>query len=162
MQNKQIAYVVGPPSSNATIFNVVSSFPIGQRYNTTNYNNEFLFKPSFSEFQSFIHSNFSNVTEGALWLGDTSSNPTFAYNAEFGATRALLLQNFWSQLRSGIKIEGAYQFLNSLVSVSFFSVFRKEVLITPAPQPSAGNSLEYVAVSTTPLNSDDFTGLSDW
>ena len=108
----------GPASFNSSVYHVASSFPIGQGYDISSYDRQFFMENTFQDFQQFISTNFANLTPGAIWMGDTSSSPTYAYAGDLGILSAMTTQNLYTQVRSGVKIDAAYQFLSSLISVS--------------------------------------------
>ncbi|KAH8896791.1 P-loop containing nucleoside triphosphate hydrolase protein [Thozetella sp. PMI_491] len=110
--------VAGPLNENTTIYNVTANYPIGEGYNLAAYPSQFIFRNNFGQFQDFVRGSSVNITPGAIWMGDGSSQPTLAYDAELGMYPALVMLNLWSQVRSGVKIDGAHQFLSSLFSVS--------------------------------------------
>ena len=109
---------VGPPGINGSLFNVVSKFPIGKGIDLGNYTGRFIFKESLSEFQKYISSNYTSVSPGGLYMDSNTSSPTYAYVSDHGPFFGMLVQNLWTQVRSGIPIAGTFVFFNSLISVS--------------------------------------------
>jgi ATP-binding cassette, subfamily A (ABC1), member 3 len=111
--------VVGPPSINESLYNTLSNFPVGVGLNLQNYTNEFTFENSLASFQNYLIKNQTLVSPGALFMNSNTSAPTYAYVGDFGIEPALLMQNLWTQVRSGIQIQGSFSFFNSLISVRF-------------------------------------------
>lgn len=110
----------GPASSNSSVYWVASGFPIGEGYDISNYNTQFSIENTFQDFRQFISTNFASITPGAIWMGDYSSSPTYAYAGDFGIYTAMTTQNLYTQVQSGVQVDGAYQFLSSLISVSAY------------------------------------------
>lgn len=81
---------------------------------------------------------------GALYADSNISAPTYAYLGDFGVFPALLMQNMWTQIRTGIPIVGYFSLLNSLISVSSRATVLNSVNVS---KPTAGNSVQYIAVS---------------
>jgi len=121
--------LVGPPSINESLYTVLSKFPIGVGINFQNYTNEFVFEDNLVSFKDYVVSNQTIVTPGALFMDINTSAPTYAYVGDFGIEPALLMQNLWTQARSGVQIEGSFSFFNSLISVRFSSICR--IPLTP-------------------------------
>jgi ATP-binding cassette subfamily A (ABC1) protein 3 len=113
--------LVGPPSINASLYNTLSSFGVGVGLDFQNYTNEFTFEDILAELRDSIIKNQSLVSPGALFMESNTSAPTYAYIGDFGIKAALLMQNLWTQVRSGVQIEGSFSFFNSLISVSHSS-----------------------------------------
>jgi ATP-binding cassette, subfamily A (ABC1), member 3 len=109
--------LVGPPSINASLYKTLSNFPVGVGINFQNYTDEFTFENALSSFQNYIIHNQSMISPGALFMDSNTNAPTYAYVGDFGIEAALLMQNLWTQIRSGIQIEGSFSFFNSLISV---------------------------------------------
>jgi hypothetical protein len=116
--------LVGPPSINASLYNTLSNFPVGVGINFQNYTNEFTFEDTLAGFQNYIMQNQSTVAPGALFMESNTSAPTYAYVGDFGIEPALFMQNLWTQIRSGVQIEGSFSFFNSLISVGLPSLHR--------------------------------------
>jgi hypothetical protein len=108
----------GPYSINQSLYNVVHNFPVGVGFNIQNYSNEILLMSNFTSFQDYIAANYTDIAPGALYAESNTSAPTYAYLGDFGVFPALLMQNLWSQLRTGIPIVGYFSLFNSLISVS--------------------------------------------
>ena len=109
--------VVGPASINETLYDAVTKLPVGVGINPQNYSNEFVFANNFTSFQDYVSANQTNIIPGALYMDNNSSSPTYAYIGDYGVFPALLMQNLWTQIRSGILIEGYFSLFNSLISV---------------------------------------------
>jgi ATP-binding cassette, subfamily A (ABC1), member 3 len=109
--------VFGPPAQNASMYRVLSNFAIGQGFSAADYANNVAIVGSSGDFQSTIQTRFANITPGAIWMGDDASRPTIAYTAQPGIFAALSMLSLYSQVRSGVQIKGAQQFLSSLFSV---------------------------------------------
>jgi len=110
--------VVGPRSINAPLYNALGNFPVGVGFNLQNYTKELMFEDTLAAFQNYIMQNQSLVSPGGLFMDSNTSVPTYAYVGDFGIEAALLMQNLWTQIRSGVQVEGSFSFFNSLVSVS--------------------------------------------
>lgn len=108
---------VGPASINKTLYNVLSNFPVGSGVNTQNYTSQFVIQDDLSSLQNLISSNYTSLYPGALFMDSNTSAPTYAYVGDHGTLPALLIQNLWTQVRTGIPIVGYFAFFNSLISV---------------------------------------------
>ena len=109
--------LAGPPSINDTLYNVVTNFPIGSGLNIQNYSNQFVFEESIDSFQHHVATLYANIYPGALYMDNNFSTPTYAYVGDAGVLPAMLIQNLWTQIRSGIPIAGYFAPFNSLISV---------------------------------------------
>jgi len=109
--------LAGPASINQTLHNTLTDFPIGYGLNMSNYTNQFVFEDSFSAFKLHLSSDFTDVTPGALYMENNTSTPTYAYLSDFGILPAMLMQNLWTQLRTGLKIAVYYTPFDSLIPV---------------------------------------------
>ncbi len=141
----------GPASFNSSVYNVTRSFPIGQGYDISNYNKQFFIENTFQDFQQFISTNFANITPGAIWMGDTSSNPTYAYAGDRGISSAMAIQNLYTQVQSGVKIDAAQQYLSSLISVSLhrYTSSVPQLMLDKSPLPATvSHTLLYVRRTT--------------
>lgn len=110
--------LAGPMSINQSLYNVVSQFPIGEGLNISNYTNQFIFENTLPEFQQHIATLYTNVTPGALFMDSNSTTPTYAYLGDFGVLPSMLIQNLWTQVRTGMPIALYYTQFDSLLSVS--------------------------------------------
>ena len=136
--------LAGPDSINQSLYNVVDNFPVGLGFNIQNYTNETLLKSDYTSFQDYIAANYTDISPGALYAESNISAPTYAYLGDFGVFPALLMQNMWTQIRTGIPIVGYFSLLNSLISVSSRATVLNSVNVS---KPTAGNSVQYIAVS---------------
>jgi ATP-binding cassette, subfamily A (ABC1), member 3 len=109
--------LVGPASINQTLQNVLSTFPIGSGLDMLNFTNQFLFEDSFSGFQDHVSTLYTNVTPGALYMGDASTPPSYAFVGDFGILTSMLMQNLWTQLRTRMPVLVYYTPFDSLVPV---------------------------------------------
>jgi ATP-binding cassette, subfamily A (ABC1), member 3 len=110
--------LLGPPYINQTLFDVISNFPIGNGVNLQNYSNQFVFESTLDSFQHHLSSQYGSTVPGALFMGSNSSSPTFAYPGDvYNALPALLVQNLWTQLRTGVPIAAYFTYFNSQISV---------------------------------------------
>jgi hypothetical protein len=116
-QFTSLELLAGPLSINETLYNVVANFPIGQGLNLQNYSNQFVFETSFNSFQQYVATQYANVSPGALYMDSNSSTPTYAFRGDSGILTAMLMQNLWIQIRTGIPIAVYFTFFNSLISV---------------------------------------------
>ncbi|KAK9427506.1 hypothetical protein V1505DRAFT_379941 [Lipomyces doorenjongii] len=124
-QTGNLQLVAGPDAINETLYKVVTQFPVGYGLNFSNYTNQFLFEDSFASFQHHVAALFTNVTPGALYMMP-GSTPTYAYAGDFGILSAMLMQNLWTQIRSGLRVAVYNTPFDSLYSVG------------------AGNSIQYI------------------
>jgi ATP-binding cassette subfamily A (ABC1) protein 3 len=113
--------LVGPSSINKTLYNIVSKFPVGMGVNIQNYTGQFVFEESLIALQDYISNNYTSIVPGALFMDSNTTAPTYAYVGDHGAFPALLMQNLWTQIRSGVPIVGYFSFFDSLISVRFTS-----------------------------------------
>ncbi|WYZ43756.1 hypothetical protein EsH8_VII_000192 [Colletotrichum jinshuiense] len=121
--------LVGPQSARDSVFRAVDTFPIGQRYDSENFNSNFIFEDGFQSFQQRIHDNASTFAPGALYMGDTSQKPTIAYNPELGYDTLVLMQNLWNQARTGVPIAVQLAFFSSSVPLDAGSGLIAAVLL---------------------------------
>ncbi|KAH7136911.1 hypothetical protein B0J13DRAFT_506674 [Dactylonectria estremocensis] len=110
-----MSMLVGPRSANDTLFRALSSFPFGERYDRKNYKNDFFFQNDFDGFLQHVQDKPLDVMPGALYMGDKSNAATLAYNAELGSDAAMLMQNIWSQVRSGVPIALSFAYFSSSI-----------------------------------------------
>jgi ATP-binding cassette subfamily A (ABC1) protein 3 len=120
--SSNISILVGPRSINGTLFRAVSSFPFGEEYDIDGYRENFLFQNDFDGFLQHVRDKPKDLTPGALYMGDGSNPPTFAYNAELRSDASMLMQNLWSQLQNGVPIALSFAYFSSSVPVSLFLV----------------------------------------
>ncbi|KAF6525472.1 hypothetical protein HZS61_011267 [Fusarium oxysporum f. sp. conglutinans] len=99
-----ISMLVGPRSINATLFRALSSFPFAEGYDIGDYKEHFLFQNDLDAFLQYVHDKPRNLIPGALYIGDKSNTPTFAYNAMLGSDTGMLIQNMLSQVQSNMSI----------------------------------------------------------
>jgi ATP-binding cassette, subfamily A (ABC1), member 3 len=110
--------LTGPVSVNQTLHHVLTEFPIGVGLNLSNYTNQFLFANSWDSFQQHVMDMYANTTPGALYMESNISTPIYAFVGDLGILPAMLMQNLWTQIRSGLPIAAYYAALDSLVPVS--------------------------------------------
>lgn len=121
-QNQEFTQMlVGPPSINETLYNVLSKFPVGQGIDIQNYTQLFIFEDNFPTFQNYISNDYTEVFPGGLYMDSNTTAPTYAYLGNSGTSPAKLMQNLWTQIRTGIPIVGYSAFFDSLISVRFTS-----------------------------------------
>ncbi|KAJ5317694.1 hypothetical protein N7508_002202 [Penicillium antarcticum] len=108
---KDIDLVVGPQSqfssSLGSYINSLSGAASSESRNLTSY---FNFVDNYPDFTRYIETHQANVTPGGIWLGDSSSKPTFAWkgnNNNF--LLAALTQNAMNNLLSNTSISFQYQ-----------------------------------------------------
>jgi hypothetical protein len=110
--------LLGPPSINQSLVEVISNFPIGNGLNLQNYSNQFVFEATLDGFQHHLASQYGSTVPGALFMSSNSSSPTMAYAGDIDNTLpALLVQNLWTQLRTGMPIAAYFSYFNSQNSV---------------------------------------------
>lgn len=112
--------LAGPASINQTLFDVVSRFPVGLGLPLYNYTNQFVFKDSLSSYQDDIAANFTNITPGAIYMGSNTTAPTYAFVGDYGILPAMVIQNLWTQLNSGLPIAAYYAPFDSFVNVRIY------------------------------------------
>lgn len=110
-----MSILVGPSSARESVFRAADEFPIGKRYDSNNFDSNFVFQDSFESFQQRIRDNASTFAPGALYMGNVSSKPTIAYNPELGYDTPVLMQNLWSQAMSAIPIAVQLAYFSSSV-----------------------------------------------
>ena len=110
--------LVGPTSINKTLYDVVSTFPIGYGLSLTNYTNQVVFEDNFISFEDHISNRYSNVTPGGLYMDSNISIPTYAYVSDFGILPAMVMQNLYTQLESSIPVAAYYTTFDKLIPVS--------------------------------------------
>ncbi|KAJ5775505.1 uncharacterized protein N7511_000516 [Penicillium nucicola] len=108
---KDIDVVVGPQSQFSSAFssyiNSVSGLGSSQSSNLSSY---FKFVDSYPNFTRYIETHQANVTPGGIWLGDSSSKPTFAWKGDNNnILLAALTQNAMNNFLSNTSISFQYQ-----------------------------------------------------
>ncbi|WQF86367.1 Putative AAA+ ATPase domain, ABC-2 type transporter, transmembrane domain, ABC transporter [Colletotrichum destructivum] len=124
-----MSMLVGPRSARDSMFHTVDKFPVGKRYDSQSFDSDFVFQDGFENFQRRVHDNASTVAPGALYMGDVSQKPTIAYNPELGYDTPVLMQNLWSQARSGVSIAVQLAFFSSSVPLDAGSGLIAAVLL---------------------------------
>jgi ABC-type multidrug transport system ATPase subunit len=108
---KGIDLVVGPQSRfSSALGSYINSLPGAASSKSSSLSSHFNFVKSFPDFTNYIETHQANVTPGGIWLGDSSSKPTFAWkgnNNNFPL--AALTQNAMSNLLSNTSIGFQYQ-----------------------------------------------------
>ena len=84
-------------------------FGAGSRSNATQLAQSIHIVNTLQDFNSYIHSNFANVTPGGIFLGDGSSPATFAWRGNYDISLASITQNAIDNILSGISISTQYQ-----------------------------------------------------
>lgn len=64
---------------------------------------------SLNEFNAYISRNYSSVTPGGFYLGDTNSPATFAYRGNADIALGTLVQNAMNILLSNVTIAAQYR-----------------------------------------------------
>ena len=109
--------LVGPTSINKTLYDVVSTFPIGHGLVLSNYTNQVVFEDNYTSFENHISKWYTNVTPGGLFMSSTNI-PTYAYVSDLGILPAMVMQNLYTQLQSGIPVAAYYTTFDKLIPVS--------------------------------------------
>ncbi len=63
---------------------------------------------TLEQFNDYISKNYANVTPGGFFLGDSNAPPTFAYQADYGVSSAVIVQNALDNLLTNISISTQY------------------------------------------------------
>ncbi|KAE9373139.1 ABC transporter [Stipitochalara longipes BDJ] len=108
--------LAGPSSINQSLYDVVSSFPVGLGVSLSNFTKQFIFENSLGDFENHLATSFTNITPGAIYMGSNTTVPTYAFVGDYGIIPAMLMQNLWTQLRSGIAVAAYYTPFDSLIS----------------------------------------------
>ena len=112
--------LLGPPSINQSLFDVISNFPIGKGVNLQNYSNQFVFESTFDSFHRHLATQYGSTVPLAMFMGSNSSSPTFAYAGDiYNTLPAMLVQNLWTQIRSGVPIAAYFTYFNSQISLRY-------------------------------------------
>lgn len=98
-----MSMLVGPQSTRKRVFGVIDKFPVGQRYDSKNFDSDFTFQTGFEAFQNRMREPVK-FTPGAIYFGDNKAKATIAYNPELGYDSPVLMQNLYSQAASGVPI----------------------------------------------------------
>lgn len=122
-----MSVLVGPQSTRRRVFGVVDKFPIGERYNSKNFDSDFTFQNGFKAFQKCMRDPVS-FTPGAIYFGDDSEKATIAYNPELGYDTPVLMQNLYSQAASGVPIAVQLAYFSNSTPVSLNWVVFQRVL----------------------------------
>ncbi len=100
--------LLGPSVLNDSLHSVISRFAIGTGLAMSNYTNQFVFEDSFSTFQNHVANLYANTTPGALYMDSNSSAPTYGFVGDYGIIPAMIMQNLWTQLRTGEPLTAYY------------------------------------------------------
>ncbi|KAF4414776.1 ATP-binding cassette sub-family A member 9 [Fusarium acutatum] len=114
----KISMLVGPRSVNVTLFHALSRFSFAKDYDINDYEEEFLFQDDLDKLLRIISDKPSHFTPGAVYMGDKSNPPTFAYNAELGTDTGMLMQNIWSQVQSNMSIALSFAYFGSTIPLT--------------------------------------------
>jgi ATP-binding cassette, subfamily A (ABC1), member 3 len=109
--------LAGPPSTNDSIYNVISRFPIGTGIDLPNYANQFVFAENLVDLEDLVSEKFSTIAPGALYMGDNFSAPTYAFVGDARIYPAMVMQNLWSQVKGGLAISVSYAPFDSFIPV---------------------------------------------
>jgi ATP-binding cassette, subfamily A (ABC1), member 3 len=109
-------FVVGPLSAfnNNSLSLVTGLFPsntLGKGNSSSTLLNAVKFVNSLDEFNSYTKTNYANVTPGGLYIGDSSSPPTFNVRSDLGILgiySGVFVQNILDVLLTNIKIAAQY------------------------------------------------------
>ncbi|KAJ6002156.1 hypothetical protein N7522_007383 [Penicillium canescens] len=108
---KDIDLVVGPQSRfSSALGSYINSLSGAASSKSSSLSSYFNFVESLPDFTNYIETHQANVTPGGIWLGDSSSKPTFAWkgnNNNF--VLAALTQNAMNNLLSNTSIGFQYQ-----------------------------------------------------
>lgn len=113
-----MSMLLGPQSTRKKVLGVIEKFPIGDRYNSKNFNSDFTFQNGFDAFQNRMREPVK-FTPGAIYFGDDSAKATIAYNPELGYDTPVLMQNLYSQAASGVPIAVQLALFSNSTPVSF-------------------------------------------
>ncbi|KAH7460929.1 hypothetical protein FOMA001_g19409 [Fusarium oxysporum f. sp. matthiolae] len=136
-----ISMLVGPRSINATLFRALSSFPFAQGYDISDYKEHFLFQNDLDAFLQYVHDKPRNLIPGALYIGDKSNTPTFAYNAMLGSDTGMLIQNMLSQVQSNMSIALLSAYFSSSIPSDAGPGLKTAILANSHQNPSDGASI---------------------
>ncbi|KAG6996217.1 ATP-binding cassette sub-family A member 3 [Fusarium oxysporum f. sp. conglutinans] len=125
-----ISMLVGPRSINATLFRALSSFPFAEGYDIGDYKEHFLFQNDLDAFLQYVHDKPRNLIPGALYIGDKSNTPTFAYNAMLGSDTGMLIQNMLSQVQSNMSIALLSAYFSSSIPSDAGPGLKTAILLT--------------------------------
>lgn len=64
---------------------------------------------TYADFSNFIDQNYANVTPGGIYIGDSSTTPTFAYIGNYVLAWSVLTQNLIDNVLGSIPIATQYQ-----------------------------------------------------
>ena len=112
--------LAGPRLLNETLHNAIARYPIGLGLAMDNYTNQFVFEDSFSSFQNHVSHLYANVTPGALYMDSTTSAPTYGWVGDLGVLPPMIMQNLWTQLRTGLPVAASYTPFDAPSGVSNF------------------------------------------
>lgn len=111
--------LAGPNLLNDNLHNVISRYPIGMGLDLANYTSQFVFEDSFSSFQSHVSNLYANVTPGALYMDSNNSAPTYGWVGDLGVLPPMIMQNLYTQLRTGLPLAATYTPFDAPSGVSF-------------------------------------------
>ncbi|KAI9788547.1 MAG: hypothetical protein M1835_002205, partial [Candelina submexicana] len=63
---------------------------------------------TLEQFNDYISHNYANITPGGFFLGDNNAPPTFAYQADYGISAAVITQNALDNVLTNISISSQY------------------------------------------------------
>jgi hypothetical protein len=109
--------LMGPPSVHETLYDIVRHFPIGDGLNIRDYSNQFVFADTLADMRGRVAREYSSIAPGGLYMASNSSTPTYAFVGDAGIFPAMVMQNLWSQVKSGIAISLSYAPFDGFIPV---------------------------------------------
>ena len=100
------AMPLGPPSANATVYKALREDPIGYRYTYQNYYKDWTVIDDFDDYQTYVSTYATNISNGGVWVGDSTHPATITYEAG-GVVDGMEMLNLYTAVRSGIKIQAS-------------------------------------------------------
>ncbi|KAL5603666.1 hypothetical protein FOVSG1_006416 [Fusarium oxysporum f. sp. vasinfectum] len=131
-----MSMLVGPQSTRKSVFGVVDKFPIGERYDSNNFDSDFTFQNGFEAFQNRMREPVK-FTPGAIYFGDESGKATIAYNPELSYDTPVLMQNLYSQAASGVPITVQLAFFSNSTPADAGSGLIAAILGATNPRPNS-------------------------
>ncbi len=100
------AMPLGPASANATIYKALREDPIGYKYTYKNYYRDWTVIDDFDTYQTYVSTYATNISNGGIWVGDSTHPATITYEAG-GVVDGMDMLNLYTAVRSGIKIQAS-------------------------------------------------------
>ena len=100
------AMPLGPASANASVYKALREDPIGYKYTYQNFYRDWTVIDDFDAYQNYVSDYAVNISNGGVWVGDSTHPATITYEAG-GVVDGMEMLNLYTAVRSGIKIQAS-------------------------------------------------------